>query len=116
MILSTIKMSTGKRYKIKMRSLIDIDISPIATFRWNELNGLKLRERRDSAGYSRKALSDATGLSQTYIQQLETPQHFLNKPKKPKEMTVSAETLVKICAIVGGDVISLFWDIEIDNL
>ncbi|OKH14824.1 hypothetical protein NIES592_08075 [Fischerella major NIES-592] len=109
-------MSTGKRYKIKVRSLIDIDISPIAAFKWQEANGLKLRERREKAGYSRKALSESTGLSQTYIQQLETPQHFLNKPKKPKEMTVSAETLVKICAIIGGDVISLFWDIESDIL
>jgi DNA-binding XRE family transcriptional regulator len=106
-------MSTGKRYKIRMQTLIDIDISPIATFKWNETNGLKLRERRENAGYSRKSLSEATGLSQTYIQQLETPQHFLNKPKKPKEMTVSTETLVKICAVIGGDVISLFWDIEI---
>lgn len=99
-----------------METTVNIDISPVATFKWDEHRGTRLRERRELAGLSRKALAEAAGLSQTYIQQLETPQHFLNKPKKPKEMTVSADTLAKVCSIVGGTVASLFWEVEQSTL
>ncbi|WGV29138.1 helix-turn-helix domain-containing protein [Halotia branconii] len=91
---------------------VQVDVTPIAAFKWHEENAQKLRKLRDDAGLSRKALSEAVGVSVAYIQQLESPHLFINKPKKPKEMTVSAEVLEKLCAVLNGKITSLIWDID----
>ncbi|MDZ7970257.1 MAG: helix-turn-helix transcriptional regulator [Nostoc sp. DedSLP03] len=110
-------MSTGERSenKIKVKMNITVDVTPIAAFRWNEENAQKLRELRDKAGYSRQKLSDVVGVSVAYIQQLETPHVFINKPKKPTQMTVSTEILEKLCAALDGDITSLIWNIDYNS-
>ncbi|MHC5779626.1 helix-turn-helix domain-containing protein [Nostoc sp.] len=107
-------MSTGERNnnKVDLQMKIKIDVTPVASFRWNEENAQKLRQLREKAGYSRKALSEIVGISATYIQQLEAPHLFVNRPKKPKEVTVSTEILQKLCVALNGDVSSLIWDIN----
>jgi DNA-binding XRE family transcriptional regulator len=107
-------MSIGERdkYKVEVQMKIKIDVSPIATFKWNEDNAHKLRELREKSGYSRRKLSEEVGVSATYIHQLETPHLFVNKPGKPKEITVSTDILQKLCTALGGEVASLIWDIE----
>lgn len=107
-------MSIGERNsnKVDLEMKIKIDVTPVASFKWNEENAQKLRALREKAGYSRKALSEIVGISTTYIQQLEAPHLFINRPKKPKEVTVSTEILQKLCLALNGDVSSLIWDIN----
>jgi transcriptional regulator with XRE-family HTH domain len=105
-------MSIGERSKFNIVISVNIETLPIATFKWNESNGLKLRELREAAGYSRAKLSEVSGISATYLQQLETPKHFIAKPKKPSQMTVSADILIKLCKILNGSVTSLFWETD----
>jgi DNA-binding Xre family transcriptional regulator len=107
-------MSIGQRNigKIKVKMNVTVDVSPIAAFKWNEENAQRLRKLRDDAGLSRKALSEAVGMSTAYIQQLEAPHLFINKPKKPQQMTVSIEILQKICDVLNGDITWLIWDVD----
>ncbi|MFM6277358.1 MAG: helix-turn-helix domain-containing protein, partial [Dolichospermum sp.] len=58
-------------YEIKVS--IEMDITPIASFYWEQDHATKLRQYRESAKLSRAKLSEITGIAEGYIQQIENP-------------------------------------------
>ncbi|MFM6080121.1 MAG: helix-turn-helix domain-containing protein [Dolichospermum sp.] len=89
-------------YKIKVS--IEMDITPIASFYWEQDHAAKLRRHRESAGLSRAKLSEITGIAEGYIQQIENP-----KLLKRKQVTVGADTFAKICKALQINISTFFW-------
>jgi XRE family transcriptional regulator, regulator of sulfur utilization len=59
--------------------------------------GGNLRRIRKSRGWSQERLSDKSGLDQDYVGRLERGQ-----------VNVSTDTLAKVCAVLGVDMMELF--------
>lgn len=102
--------SVGRRNTLNIKMSIELDTSAIASFYWGEEQANKIRQAREKAGYSRPQLAEKSGVSVSYIQQMETPRLFTNRSKKPKDMTVTKETLRQICQALDVDMVSLIWD------
>lgn len=89
-----------------------VDLRLVATFHWNESLGNRLRYLREAKGFSRKALSTETqktgkAVSESYIQQLETPHLFAGKERRGESLTVSKDVLNRICEAMNIDVTDL---------
>lgn len=102
--------------RIKIQYMNVVNLQDVASFRWNSSLGEKLRELRGSV--SRRALSEktrslSTGVSENYIQQLESPHLFVGKARKPKSLTVSTEVIEVLCQALGVDIGELFWAAKI---
>ncbi|MFM6586246.1 MAG: helix-turn-helix domain-containing protein [Dolichospermum sp.] len=89
-------------YEIKVS--IEMDITPIASFYWEQDHATKLRQYRESAGLSRAKLSEITGIAEGYIQQIENP-----KLLKRKQVTIGADTFAKICKALQINISNFFW-------
>lgn len=109
-------MSMVERTKIIVNMSINIDTSPIATFHWNDAMARRLRELREAINYSRRELSQKSGVSEAYIQQLESPHLYTGKSKKPKELTASRKILESLCSTLDTSVAALIWHGEPGNL
>ena len=109
-------MSMVERTKISVNMNINIDTSPIATFHWNEAMGKRLRGLREENNYSRRELSERTGVSEAYIQQLESPHLYAGRSRKPKELTASRKILESLCLILKTNVAALIWDGNVGNV
>jgi transcriptional regulator with XRE-family HTH domain len=89
-----------------------VDLQLVATFHWNESLGNRLRNLRENKGLSRKALSEETKkigktVSESYIQQLESPSLFAGREGKSESLTVSKDVISRICEAMSLDVTDL---------